>query len=93
MIEPKLFGLLEGSHRSVCVPQGALVGPILFSIYFNYLPLMKRTKKYTLFADDTTVSCPADRLKGALCDSRSAQVRAEEWLYVNRLFLNQAKTG
>jgi hypothetical protein len=74
------------------VPQGSILGHILFSLYINDLPLNVTGTKIVLFADDTNILV-SDKNKNNL-QRKLNKVMAElhAWFILNDLVVNIEKT-
>ena len=86
-------GELSGARAATCgVPQGSLIGPLLFLIYFNDLPNGLSKALPRMYADDTSISIAVSSLKELESALNTELVNLHEWLNVNKLSLNIAKT-
>ena len=74
------------------VPQGSILGPILFLIYVNDINNCNDTARFVKFADDTTVITPAPTLKEATWKMNGTLIRVSKWFRSNKLNLNPSKT-
>ena len=75
------------------VPQGSILGPILFILYINDLCKVSKILKFVLFADDTNLFASGPDLKIVCKVINDELVKISAWFRVNKLSLNISKTN
>ena len=82
----------ELKHISNGVPQGSILGPILFLFFINDLPLCSNILMPTLYADDTTFSIAHNDPEIAATLLNFELSKFHKWTIENRLSINFEKT-
>ena len=74
------------------VPQGSVLGPLLFLIYMNDIQYAVPNAKIRLFADDTNLFLHNNDFVNLFGTANISMSQLSEWFIANRLSLNLKKT-
>ena len=98
LTDRKQFVSINGQNSDLMditcgVPQGSVLGPLLFLLYINDLPNISKILNFYLFADDTNIYYESKSLNEIEKTVNKELDKLYLWLNVNRLSLNLDKTN
>ena len=74
------------------IPQGSALGPLLFLVYVNDMPLQIQNRTLLQFADDTCLICFGDdhtQVKNSLCSDLASLAG---WIATSKMQVNVEKS-
>lgn len=74
------------------VPQGSILGPLLFLLYINDIVNIDDSCRFVIYADDTTLLFSAEDTTKLICDANNVLTKLDNWSIVNSLTINTSKT-
>ena len=97
LTDRKQFVSINGSKSSLKpiihgIPQGSILGPLLFVIYINDLPGICKLSKFILYADDANIIISGTNMDEISARANQLTSTLSQWVNINGLKLNLNKT-
>ena len=85
----------ESNCRTITcgVPQGSILGPLLFLLYINDMAYISKLLTFILFADDTNILYSNSNIWELERIVNTDLLKLSDWFKANRLSLNIQKTN
>ena len=78
---------------NMSIPQGSVLGPLMFLVFINCLPNISQKFLPTMFADDCTLSFRNTDINNLISDCNEDLTLFKLWSDANRLTINVEKTN
>ena len=74
------------------MPLGSCLGPLPFIIYLNDFEKCLEFSSASVYANDTTITIASNDVEKLLCEAQQELLNLSEWMRINKLSPNPAKT-
>ena len=90
-----LYNSCKSNHKNILcgVPQGSILGPLLFILYVNDITNTSNVLEFVLFADDTTITYSHSDVMSKFDMINSELQEVTNWFKANKLSVNASKTN